>query len=311
MSFAGILGQTSAVRALESQLRSGRVAHAYLFTGPHGVGKKAAALALARGLNCERPGECADSACRPCQKISKGIHSDVQVIDKAWQAALRDEEPEEQRTLKIETIREALHILSLKPVEGKRRVLILDEAETITPEAGNAFLKTLEEPPPSAVLVLLSVEYERLLSTIRSRCQRVRFSPLNEKLVAQILGKNGVEKALAQTLAQISEGSVSAAMAYREAEDAGLLTEARAVWQKMPQSEPREALEAASQIGKDRNDVQDFLDRLLLLAKADFRSSGEGEESVMALLGAQDLLKRNAHPQAVLDTLFLKMARLG
>jgi len=195
MKFADIRGQERPVKVLKSALSSGRLAHAYLFYGPEGVGKGSVALIFAKALNCpnfEDEGDVCDR-CRDCYKIEQGVHPDVRVISPTGAG----------RFIKIDAIRELQHRAYLAPFEGRRKVFIIDEAERMGKDAANAFLKILEEPPSDATFVLVSHRADALLPTIRSRCQMVKFSHLRHDVLSELLG--GDENA--QLLARIAGGS--------------------------------------------------------------------------------------------------------
>ncbi len=168
LTFETVVGQAPIVRTLRNALARQRIAHAYLFTGPRGVGKTTAARLLAMGLSCERAGgdgpvPCA--ACQPCQEIVAGRALDVIEIDGASNRGI-----DEVRTLR-ENARYA-------PARGRRKVYIIDEVHMLTEPAFNALLKTLEEPPAHVVFVLATTEPRRLPATILSRCQRFDFRPI-------------------------------------------------------------------------------------------------------------------------------------
>lgn len=184
----GLIGHTWAVDFLARSISGGRAAHAYLFSGPASIGKTLLALRLAQALNCERggPGPCL--ACRTCKRIANGNHPDVRIAGMQTQgAALKPEEAARQRDLKIDTVREWQSDISLRPYEGRRRVFILHDAEKLTEAAANAMLKTLEEPPPYATLVLIANTSGDLMSTIVSRCQSLKLRPVPRGLIAASL----------------------------------------------------------------------------------------------------------------------------
>ena len=202
-----LAGQERAVAALERALREGRVAHAYLFVGPEGVGKRTLALKLAQALNCEgteRPcGECA-----PCRRIAGGLHADVQTV-----AVEPSEEGPQHKAISVGQVRDVERAVALNPFEGRWRVVIIDPADAMTTEAQNAFLKTLEEPPPHVVFVMVTARPERLLPTIRSRCRRLDFRLLPATAVEEALRAEGAEPDRASLLARLSRGRVGWALA--------------------------------------------------------------------------------------------------
>jgi DNA polymerase-3 subunit gamma/tau len=162
-SFDDLVGQDAVVRTLRTALTGGKLAHAYLFSGPRGSGKTSAAKILARCINCERgPTADPDNTCPNCSAILAGTAMDVLEIDAASNRGIED----------IRTIREAV---KFAPSAMRSKVYIVDEAHMLTREGANAFLKTLEEPPPHVVFILATTEPEKLPPTILSRCQRYAF----------------------------------------------------------------------------------------------------------------------------------------
>ena len=206
-----VLGQDRAVRLLQNSIDAGRVSHAYLFSGPRHVGKSTLARELAKALNCQQPDRPC-GACRSCRKIDSAIHPDVQVI------SLEDG----ARNISIDAVRALQESVALRPFEGSAKVYILEEAERLSEAAANSLLKTLEEPPPSVVMVLTTRNSATLLPTIVSRCQQLELRPapvevLKEALIAQ----HGVDPERARLVAALAEGRLG--WAIQAASDDGLL----------------------------------------------------------------------------------------
>jgi DNA polymerase-3 subunit delta' len=181
--------------------------HALLFVGPEGVGKRLFAQTLAQALLCERRPEAAFDPCGECpscHQVTAGRHPDVLTVSK----------PEDRHELPIDAIRQLNHDLSMAPMHGRRRLAIVDDADDLSDEASNAFLKTLEEPPPGAVLILVGTASELQLDTILSRCRVVRFEPLEPHDLEPILLDHGLasDPAEAKALASRAEGSVGRAI---------------------------------------------------------------------------------------------------
>jgi len=179
MSFDRLLGQDRAVERLRAVIANGRVPSAMLFLGPHGVGKRTAALQFAKALNCaERPGE-GCGVCLSCRRISEGVHPDVEVTAPDGQF------------IKIDQVRAIAERLALIPAEARRRVMIVHRAERMNAAAANAFLKTLEEPPSNTTLVLTAPSPSLLPETIVSRCMPLRFVPLARDTIELLLAREG------------------------------------------------------------------------------------------------------------------------
>lgn len=208
-----IVGHEWAVDQLRHSILANSDAHAYIFSGPPGIGKAALALHMAMALNCERsPGDPCQE-CRACRRIVRGSHPDVRIAGMASQAAaIKADEAARQKELKIATIREWQHDISLRPYEGRRRVLILHDAERLNEESSNAMLKTLEEPPDYATIILVSNSTD-LLPTIVSRCRVLRLRPLPRRQVAEALVARNIIADDAELLAAWSGGRVGWAIA--------------------------------------------------------------------------------------------------
>ena len=206
-SFRRILGQERALNYLKTALKVGRLAHAYLFLGPEGVGKATTAKALAAALNCEAalPDGDACGACPSCVRLAAGTHPDYLEI--------RPTSEGRQPQIKIGQIREFRKLTAYPPVTGGWRVTLIKPAEALNDEAANALLKTLEEPPPQHLLVLTAGVEADLFPTIVSRCQKLAFAPLPAALVAQELVRQGLPQSQAVLLAALSGGSLGRALA--------------------------------------------------------------------------------------------------
>lgn len=203
MSFGSIQGQDRAISALRRALQSDRVAHAYLFAGGEGIGKMAVAVELAKALVCSAGSDDACDRCPACGKVSHRNHPDVHRV-----------EPEGPgRQIKIDAVREQVREpLSLKPFEARRKVVLMDDAHAMNAESANCLLKTLEEPPPNSVLILVTPRPDQLLETIVSRCQMIRFAPLAPEFIQSELAARGVAADIARLLSQSSGGSLGHAL---------------------------------------------------------------------------------------------------
>jgi DNA polymerase-3 subunit delta' len=218
LAWQRLKGHEAQVEAFARAVRRGRLAHAYLFTGPSGVGKRTFAVELAKALLCESvpvrrrdpeaPLEACDR-CPSCVQVEAGTHPD-------FHAAAR---PADSQEFPIDLMRDVCRGFALKPARGRGKVVVLDGADDLNEEAANCFLKTLEEPPPRSVLILVGSSPDRQLPTIVSRCQVIRFAPLAPALVSELLQAQGVEDAdLRARLVRVSGGSPGYALELADPE---------------------------------------------------------------------------------------------
>jgi DNA polymerase-3 subunit delta' len=333
MPFAEIVGHGQVLALLRRAVARDRVPQSMLFAGPEGVGKRATAIALAQALNCPARrrdgGDDACGTCSTCQRVAAGRHSDVVFVDKGDEASI-----------KIRTLRErVLDVIGYRPFEAAHRVFIIEPADDLTWEAQDALLKTLEEPPGAAILILVSAFPDTLLPTVQSRCRRVRFGPLGDADVARVLtGRLGIAADQARLLAAAAGGSVSRAVA----EDAGAIEVDRAAVLALLAAArghaigPRlKAAAALVQHGSKRRDREALSTRLAIaasllrdlgalaagaddaLANADVSAAlfdlqasfdGRRANQAFAAIGrARQALDRNASPKIVADWLAVTM----
>ncbi len=210
MPLKAIQEQPHACEFIRRALLSDRLHHAYLFTGPGGVGKTLSAKALAQALLCTQPTETADACdqCNACVRVASLQHADLHVIERN-----QKKDGGRERNIKIAQVRELQRSLTFKAFEGDRRVVLLLDAECMTPPTANALLKTLEEPGKGTYFILVSDAPHRLLPTIISRCQRVRFSPLSPDFIAdRLVSTTDLSSEDATCLSRLAEGSLGRAM---------------------------------------------------------------------------------------------------
>ena len=244
-SLSEIVGQEPAVRLFRRARASGKLAHAYLLVGPEGTGKETCVHAVVHELFCEtgEPETC--PGCRAWGKLSRGVHPDFLVL------------APEKENIRIAQIREAEEFLRFRPLEAPVRVVLIPEAERLTPEAANALLKSLEEPPSYAHFFLTAVSAEGLLPTIVSRSQVVRFRPLPPELIEKVLSERfGKEPAEARALSLLSEGSLGRALLLSEK---GLLEGLSRLSAVARKPDPALKLQAAEALSRKREDLADLL----------------------------------------------------
>lgn len=346
MPFRSIVGHRRLLSLLSRAVNRDTLPPALLMEGPAGVGKRRAALAIAEALNCLKPqGVVSGSSptgsgtdftrdacgeCPACRRIQRGVHPDVIVI-----------EPGDMGSIKIEQVRDVIDRSEFRPFEGRRRVVIIDDADALVPAAQNALLKTLEEPPSASMFVLVSSIPDALLPTVRSRCSRLRFGPLSPAEITEVLRRDhGYSEQGARAVAVDAEGSVRRAL---EAESADLVDAregAERLLEYTARADPSRRLDAARDVtakkstsagereqlaaclrvlgsllrdvsilaaGGDRNLIgnTDLEAQLASLARSfDSRRSASAYAAVDEALAA---LERNASPKIVADWLVLQL----
>ena len=343
MNFSSIIGHDRPVDILKRALANGALAHAYLFSGEPGIGKRLTAYALAAALNCEAPGPGGGcGVCPACRRIAGGIHPDVRIVmpesrDEQLLATLSGKEIEKASDeIKIDQIRRAQDSISLKPSEGRKKVLIVDGAETMNESAQNAFLKTLEEPPGDSLIILITSMPQSLLPTIRSRCQALAFQPLPRHTLAEVIGeKRGLSGDDAWFAAALSRGSLGRALAMDVQKEKADREQFLALREGLSGMRYDEILALADGIARDRNGFDRLLDigierlrdrlvfqetgdeRLLVFAGGADRVEGPAgrcaREKVLQdmelFIQSRTRLERRVNAQLVAENLFLKLAR--
>jgi DNA polymerase-3 subunit delta' len=332
MPFQDIIGHERPKALLLTALRHDRLAHAWLFHGDEGIGKQLVALRFAQAINCEAgDGTDACGTCRSCLQIDARTHPDFLAVEPDPELA--------NPQIKIEQIRELEQQIAYQPLVGRKKVVLINDADRMTPGAANALLKTLEEPPDHSILLLISGRPSALLPTVRSRCQALRFSPpARTQVEAALILKREVPPADARLLASTSQSRIGAALtmdlaATRAAHDelcalaspqtlrsvTAILTAAEALYKS---DRGPEVLDWLSQwirdlllvcVGADQEHLI-HADRLALLNSA---ARGARAELLAGLLDDIDALQRSAgrnlNLHMALETVLLRLreATLG
>ncbi len=288
MRLADLLGQDLARAALERAVATGRVAHAYVFEGPAGVGKRGAAHGLAMALNCAvEPGQ-GCGACDVCRRIDADIHPDVPSFGPSGPGG----------QIVVEDIKAMVALARSRPHEAPARVVVVDDADAMNPNAANGLLKTLEEPLPGNHVVLCTTAAERLLPTIRSRAQRLRFRPLGPTALLEIARARGIPEPRAEIAVALAEGSAARmleAAAAGEDSPAGGLEQALAQLRSaIAASGASPLFDAASALTSEKEAKAD-LPRLVSLVGGLYR------DAMAVAAGAPELatLTRAGNPEAL------------
>ncbi len=290
MSFAKLIGNERNKQILQRMLTNGRVSGTMIFAGPDGVGKRQFALTLAKAANCQKASGnsfATDSCdvCAVCRRIDEGVYGDVTTI-----------QPDGQ-FIKIAQTRELAEEVYYRPREGRQRFFIIDDADRLRDEAANSLLKTLEEPPPTSTLILLTSRPNSLLQTIRSRSQRISFAPLPVAEMEMFLAENYPRPAAdTALLARVSEGRIGQATAF----DLSVYRQERRtlieLLELMARGQDRfRLLKAAEYIGKkERDEFEKELDLLISLLRDVFLLSGGNSPEQIVNVDVADRLQQLA-----------------
>ena len=326
-----IRGQDTARSQLQKAVERDRIYPGQLFVGPRGVGKRMTALAFAQILNCTKRGSRtfgpACGTCSSCRKFQNDLqHPDLHLVEPLGGI---------NKTIKIDQVREVQRHARTRPYEGRWQIVVFDDAHTMTDEAANALLKTLEEPPDSMRLILVTDQVHALLDTIRSRCRTVRFGALPEPVVVELLQEQfPADEHPVAVAARYGEGSVGRATEILES---GILDERGEMFDTIAdlnRDDTARLLSGAESLAKEKaalaarleligvmlRDVllwqvgipahgmvnNDLIDRVAGIGR---RISSEALLSrIDAVRVARDLLTRNVHPTLVLENLFTELA---
>jgi DNA polymerase III subunit delta' len=271
MPFRDIVGHRRVVALLGRSVERGTLPPSLIFAGPRGVGKRLAALSTAQALNCLALKTATDfgvdacGVCAACTRIARGVHPDVLLI-----------EPGDNGSIKIDAVRDLIDRAAYRPFEGRRRAVIINEADALVPAAQNGLLKTLEEPPSASVFILVTSRPDALLPTVRSRCPRLLFRPLSPDEVAGVLTRLGRPEVEARAVAAIADGSIGQAL---EA-SAGEMVDARDVASRV--------LVSAAATNDPRRRIDSARD---LLAKTGAGGASDREQLSMHLRAMGSLLR--------------------
>lgn len=318
MSFSRIIGYERNISLLRRSLATGKLSHAYLFHGIDGSGMKDTAIALVAALFCSGTDACGE--CPSCRKIAALGHPDLHLVqpDGAF--------------IKIDQIRELQKDLSYRPFEAPKKACILENAEKMNPSAANAFLKTLEEPPGDAILILTTTHVDAILPTILSRCQQLRFPPLATETIASLLRETGAAEEPARIAAALAGGSFERAREILEEEG---LQSRRILLEKVAALSLKEIIPlftTAEECAKDKDNALHLVDLLKVFWRDVLldRSGSAGItntdllpmiRSISARLSLENIMEklerisrtrqaltRNANPRLAVEVLFMGLA---
>lgn len=318
MSFSRVVGHERIVAILRRALAADMISHAYLFHGVDGLGMKEIALAMVEAVFCDTGEGCGE--CPSCRKVAGERHPDLHLVrpDGAF--------------IKIDQVRELQKELSYRPFEARKKACIIEEAERMNPAAANAFLKTLEEPPGDALLILLTTHRDGVLPTILSRCQQLRFPPLPTETLAAHLRESGADEEAAGIAAALACGSLEKA---RAALAGDRLRSRRILLERvcgLSSGNIIPILAAAEELARDKESAIELVELLqlfwrdvlivatgsrgvtntdllpLLRRAAELNTPEQTVEKLERIARVRKALARNANPRLAAEVLFMDLA---
>ena len=322
MPLSDIVGHDRVVEVLRRSIRSGKTAHAYIFEGPSGCGRRKTALALMQALFCSEAGADACGVCASCRKVAAGNHADIHIVE-----PLPD-----KRDISISQLRDVLRDLTMRPYEAPRSACIIEPADRMNTNSANSFLKTLEEPPGNAIIILITENADMLLPTIRSRCQLVRFAPLSPEHIALLLELSGMDTGNAALLAPLADGSMQRALELDKDSLAPRGEKLVRLLSALSLERVATIFDASEELNGNRDETLKTIDMLLSFSRDLVHlAAGCGDvinttmqpmlERFAARLNMQEVLRltddiletrrsvqRNANAKLALDHLFMKIA---
>ncbi len=287
LGFDSVLGQEHIKAAFRRALMKDRLSHAYLFTGPSGIGKRRMALVLASLINCRGREEdtwqtCGE--CSACRKIRQGNYPDVTRIQV------------EGTVIGIDDIREMIRSVRFRPREGRKKVFIVEEADNLSTPAANSMLKILEEPPAYVVIIMLALNARSLPATLVSRCQRMRFRPVREELIKKHLRRRcDTDEREGLMYARLSQGNPQLALEMAKSESLDQMRErVFGVLRELDRGDKMTAFDAVSKAPRGREEAAQFLDLMNEMTLDVIKASVRMSEDKLTNMDLTEPLRRMA-----------------
>ncbi|GAM08200.1 DNA polymerase III subunit delta' [Geobacter sp. OR-1] len=318
MPFDDIIGHDRITGILQRAVAARRIAHAYLFVGPEGCGKRKTAVALVEAMYCKD--SCGCGKCAACRRVALLQHPDLHIL-----------EPD-GAFIKIDQVRQLQRELSLRPYEAPFKSCIIEAADRFHPAAGNALLKTLEEPPGNALMILLTANPDAVLQTIRSRCQLLNFQTLSEESVARILVQQGVGQETARLAASLSGGSPGRAHAFSNDEVLSGRHELLEQILSLSGGDISQLFTRSERLAADKENLPELLDLLMTflrdllhiqsgsselvnrdleemaLREAAVRNTEQVMQMIEHVIETRKALQRNVNARLAMDLLLMRLA---
>lgn len=291
--FNNILGNEEAKKILENTIKTKNISHSYMFIGQNGIGKFMIAKEFAKAILCQGEQKPCNT-CESCIKFNGENNPDIQIIDEI-----------EEKSIKTETIKEMVKGVYEKPIEGSRKVYIINDSQKMTKEAQNSLLKTLEEPPEYVVIILITENENLLLNTIKSRCTKIKFNTLKDNEIIKILKEKYDYKEVTENMLEIAGGSVTQALSVQGKEE--IFNEIKTIFSNLEKINIIDLLNKKDLVFKDKDNIYEILDYINIILFNKIKKSIKYTNCIKIVEETKDRLKKNSNYDMTIDNLLLKV----
>lgn len=289
--FEKILGNEKNKNILEKSIKLNKFSHSYIFWGTEGIGKKIIAKEFAKNILCLKGEE--NCNCKSCIEFDSNNNPDFQLI-----------EPNEGK-VKIEQIREMQRKVAEKPIISNKKVYVINNADTMTTEAQNCLLKTLEEPPEYITIILICSNEDNLLSTIKSRCTRMYFEPLNIDEIRKFVNQNYAGQAISENILNLSQGSIGKAIKLNENKD--IYENIEKILLSMQNKDLIDIVQMAEEIYKTKEEISSILDYMNVILLKLSKQNIKYIKGIEIVEKTKKRLKANSNYDMCIDNLLFSM----
>ena len=289
--FESILGNEKNKNILEKSIKLNKFSHSYIFWGIEGIGKKAIAKEFAKKILCQQPQ--ANCNCKSCIEIDSNNNPDFQLI-----------EPNEGK-VKIEQIREMQRKVAEKPIISNKKVYIIDNADTMTTEAQNCLLKTLEEPPEYITIILICTNEDNLLSTIKSRCTRMHFESIDIEEIKKYIKQNYPDQETSENIINLSQGSIGKVLKLNE--NKNIYENIEKILLSMQKNDLIEIVQMSEEIYKTKEEISSILDYMNVILLKLSKQNVKYIKCIEIVEQTKKRLKANSNYDMCIDNLLFNM----
>ena len=291
--FNNILGNEEAKKILENTIKTGNISHSYMFVGQNGIGKFMIAKEFAKAILCQGDQKPCN-ICEACIKFNGENNPDIQIIDEI-----------EEKSIKTEIIKEVVKGVYEKPIESSKKVYIINDSQKMTKEAQNSLLKTLEEPPEYVVIILITENENLLLNTIKSRCTKIKFNPLKDNEIIEILKEKYDYKEITENTLEIAGGSVTHALSIQGKEE--IFNEIKTIFSNLEKINIIDLLNKKDLIFKDKDNIYEILNYINIVLFNKIKENIKYTNCIKIVEETKDRLKKNSNYDMTIDNLLLKV----